>query len=439
MTWVALCLPTPCPPSLPDAAQSREALHGLAIWALQFSPRVALRGDAVLVELGGSERLFGGRKALRARIGIEGAALGVVAVAWGRSGLGALALARAGADGFATLDDVDAAADLLDSLPLPTLDAALPHLPTLARLGCQRLGELRRLPRGGVARRFGAALLEALDQAYGLRPEPQVWFTLPERFEATLELQAPVDNAAALLFGARRLLLQLGGWLAARQAGVVAFTLAWWSDTLRHQAGRGSLMVRTAEPSRDADHLARLLGEQLARARLDAPAEALLLRADEVRAWAPPSASLLPDPVQQRAALGLALERVAARLGASHVLRPVLRDDARPEASQTWQEANMAAPRQWPVGDGLPQPTFLLPRPLRLAQRGDQPLYQGALQLLLGPHRIEGGWWDRDGEATRHVARDYWVARSEHAGILWVFHTRLAADASAWFLHGMFA
>lgn len=45
-----------------------------------------------------------------------------------------------------------------------------------------------------------------------------------------------------------------------------------------------------------------------------------------------------------------------------------------------------------------------------------------------------------DGQAeTRNVVRDYWVALSEHAGVLWVFQTRLADDATSWFLHGTFA
>jgi protein ImuB len=40
---------------------------------------------------------------------------------------------------------------------------------------------------------------------------------------------------------------------------------------------------------------------------------------------------------------------------------------------------------------------------------------------------------------TRNVARDYWVALSEHAGVLWVFQTRHADDEAAWFLNGTFA
>lgn len=47
---------------------------------------------------------------------------------------------------------------------------------------------------------------------------------------------------------------------------------------------------------------------------------------------------------------------------------------------------------------------------------------------------------EEDGRAAaRHVQRDYWVALSAHAGVLWVFQTRLAADDTAWFLHGIFA
>jgi protein ImuB len=38
----------------------------------------------------------------------------------------------------------------------------------------------------------------------------------------------------------------------------------------------------------------------------------------------------------------------------------------------------------------------------------------------------------------RNVVRDYWVALSAEAGVLWVFQTRLDG-APAWYLHGHFA
>ena len=39
---------------------------------------------------------------------------------------------------------------------------------------------------------------------------------------------------------------------------------------------------------------------------------------------------------------------------------------------------------------------------------------------------------------TAHGTPKYWLARSPHAGLLWVFQQRLARDQTAWFLHGHF-
>ena len=169
----------------------------------------------------------------------------------------------------------------------------------------------------------------------------------------------------------------------------------------------------------------------------------LTLTADDVHSLEEKTASLLPESQQTGESLALVLERIAARLGPERVLRPVVMEDHRIEWMAHWQPAPEKQPRKRNRSVDIPQPTFVFAEPLRLAMRGPRPLYQGVLQLLAGPHRIEGGWWDRaveDGEATtRHVARDYWVALSEHAGVLWIYQTRLASDQTAWFLHGTFA
>ncbi len=458
MLWCALCLPNPC-----GTESLASAPHGLALWALQFTPRVTLLDEAVLMEVQASLRLFGGAGELAARVRVDSPALGVVSVAWAATALGALALARAQREdvghacdsGGGGEVDTTLLAERLDPLPLTVLTVTAPHADTLAQLGCRTLGDLRALPRGGLTRRFGSALVEALDQAYGLRSPVFSWVTLPQTFCARLDLMARVENAMALVFAANRLLLQLQGWLVARNAGVTAFILRWQHDGLRPQPGEkgDALVIRTAQPMRDMAHLSRLLAEQLARVQLAAPVETLILEVDSICDYRPPTASLLPDAAEDRDALNRVLERLAARLGAQRVVRPVLREDARPEWAQQWVPAS-APMRARPVrarqesatvrNEGLPQPTFLLPEPLRLAVRGNRPLYQGELQLLLGPHRVEGGWWHRvelaGGTAeSRQVARDYWVALSAHAGALWVFQTRVAGEDAAWFLHGVFA
>ncbi|MBS0468344.1 MAG: DNA polymerase Y family protein [Proteobacteria bacterium] len=437
MQWVALSLSTPSDETPP----SSDALAGLATWALQFTPRVATVDEAIVLELESSLRLFGGRKALHERLRQEAPQLGCSTMAWAPNSLAALACARAG-----VLNGLrQSLPQLLDALPMETLSATTAHRVTLAQLGCRTLGDVRRLPRGGISRRFGKELLAALDQAYGLRPEAHEWIELPTVFRARLELMTRVETAPALLFGARRLLLQLCGWLAARNAGITAFTLHWAHDAMRaRDAGEGGMLtIRTAQPMRNVEHLCRLLAEHLAHAELQAPVGDLTLAADEVLPLQERSASLLPDSGSDGESLALVLERVAARLGPERVLRPVLVEDHRAEWAQHWQPAAQPLPRQRVAPPQVPQPSFVLPEPLRLLVRGHRPLYQGPLLLLAGPHRVEGGWWHReDGTASQgshHVVRDYWVALSEHAGVLWVFQQRLAGDDIAWYLQGWFA
>ncbi len=441
MYWAALLTSTACKPTACSDA------GGVALWALQFTPRVALLESAVLLEVEQSLRLFGGQERVHAAVEAGAAELGVSALAWAPTSLAALACARMGiTDGFSgPLHKV------LDPLPYACVDAVRLHSPTLARLGCTTLADVRQLPRGGLSRRFDAQLLAALDQAYGLRPEAYPWVTVPDTFAARLELPGRVDNAVGLMFGARRLLLQMGGWLAARHCGVSAFTLHWGHDVMRaRDAGPGAeLTVRTAQPTQNVEHLSRLLSEHLAKVTLLAPAADLRLTAVEVAPMVEQSRSLIADARASGESIALVLERIAARLGKNRVLRPVLSEDTRMEWTNHWQAAD-AKPPSTPVRlvPG-PQPTWIFKKPLRLDVQAECPLYQGPLQMLLGPQRVEGGWWhrvlDENGQERHlHVARDYWVARSPYAGVLWIYQERLAPDAqegkrASWYLHGIFA
>ncbi len=414
--------------------------QSLAVWALQFSPRVALLEEAVLIEVGASARLFGGMEPLKARIEAEGTEVGAEAIAWAPTGTAALALVRSGVlDGFSRPLPA-----LLDKLPFESVSAVGRQAATLHRLGSRTLGDVRKLPRGGLSRRFEKDLLRGLDQAYGTRPEVYEWVQLPETFAARLEFQSRVEHAPALMFGARRLLLQLSAWLAARHFGVTAFTLKWAHDAMRAKtAGTGGeLTVRTADPTSNVDHLGRLLGEHLAKVELLAPAGDIELVATETLPIKQESKSLLPDTIRKGEPTALVLERIQARLGKDKVMSPVLVADHRPERIDSWRAVDGRTQRAAAPPSQAPLPAWLLETPLRLAERDHRPIYQGPLQLLLGPDRVEGGWWDRHGEGSQaepgNVQRDYWVALSAHAGLLWIFQRRLANDETAWFLHGQY-
>jgi protein ImuB len=343
-----------------------------------------------------------------------------------------------------------------DALPIEVLFAAREHLDVLRRLGCAQWGHLQALPRAGLARRFGQRLPEALDRAYGKRPDVYSWLVIPEVFALSLELAALVESAPALLFGARRLLAQLRLWLQARQQGVMAFELGWQLDPRRSNGaildachsgdGWGRLELRTAVATQDMQHLLRLLGEQLARISLPVPVQALRLRTLQTEKLSGQSHSLLPEDVRQGDSLHQMLERLSARLGAGQVLCASLREDHRPEHMQQWQDWTNAS--HLPAGPG-PQvsraaavcPAWLLAPPLRLQVRDQCPQYQGALRLLAGPQRLEAGWLQG---LSACALRDYYVARNPSGQMLWVYRERLAerdaaVKAAVWYLHGIFA
>jgi len=414
-------------------------MDALGWLALSFTPRVARLEEAVVAEVSSSLRLFRGARALRERLQAEAqqAGLALGAQAWAPTALGALALARCPES-----SRQGRLSERLDALPLSALSAAQAHHAMLARLGCRHLGELRRLPRPALARRFGPALLTALDQAYGELPEVHSWLTLPDRFDARLELPYRVEHAPVLLHFAETLLRQLCAFLCARHAGVRALRLAWQYDAMRPRDvdSSGELSIATADTTRDMRRLSRLLAEHLGRTTLAAPAGEIRLSADTVLPLEELSAGLLPgaNEPQERTTTNALLERLSVRLGPDHVREGRLHEDHRLDRMQSWHAwpAPPATAVRPPPG---PQPTWLVepPQPLRCDVR-EQPTYCGPLSLISGPHRIETGWWQ--GHAGMQ-ARDYFVYRSATRGLLWVYHQRPSSNApdSGWFLHGVFA
>src|SRR5450830_500439 len=96
MHWAALLLDDACDSSLPI-----DPL-GIAVWALQFTPRVAQKDRTVLLEVEQSLRLFGGEDEVHQLVEAGASELGVSVLAWAPTSLAALAGARVGIrDGFA--------------------------------------------------------------------------------------------------------------------------------------------------------------------------------------------------------------------------------------------------------------------------------------------------------------------------------------------------
>jgi protein ImuB len=377
-------------------------IETIAGWACQFTPRVSLeRPDALLAEISGSLRYFGGREALLQALQAGLAEIGF-SVSLGVAGTPRAALWHARAGG---------AAAPLDDLPL---DVTRWQLEFFRSIGIATIGELARLPRAGLARRCPAAVLEELDCALGRREEPRAFFTPPERFDARLELPAEVMHVEGLTFAARRLLVQLEGLLTARHAGIRGFRL----HLLDSHGGAMPVAVNLASPSREAERFMRLLRERLAVMELRQPVQAIRLEAGDFTALAGRSGDFFGDGAAENEHWAQLLERLQTRLGRGAVYGLTTVPDHRPE--HAWRRI---APGDWDPREFRapgPRPAWLVEPPRRL-----QP---AAFELLAGPERIECGWWDGD-----EARRDYFVARLE-ASLAWVYR-----EHGEWYLHGLFA
>ncbi|MFZ2652580.1 MAG: DNA polymerase Y family protein [Burkholderiaceae bacterium] len=442
-----------------DARRDAQALETVAHIALAFTPSASIQpaqeraatAQTVLLEVQRSLRYFGGLPALLLRLHQALAGLGHrIHCVSTPTAQGAALLARIHPQ--LHCPDLAALRTALDTAPVWLLGPGRKHGEALQGMGLRTLADLRRLPRAGVARRFGQALLGELDRARGVQPDPREAIVLPQRFDARIELFARADTTEQVLQGASVLLARLVAWLVAQHAQVRHFTLEMLHETRLRSAAPATLAVpmpmqpmtllpvALAEPSRDPAHLLVLLRERLARLRLSAPTLELRLRADEITHRAPPNSELFPAPGSEAEGLTRLVERLRARLGHEQVQGLVLVHDHRPERSSPAQAAKPAAAAAVQTGasrHGAPRPVWLLAEPVPLAERQSRPWFEGrALQLLSGPERIETGWWD-----AGLAERDYFIAQAPDGALLWIYRGRLplSAQAQGWFLQGRFA
>jgi protein ImuB len=392
MIWVALHFPL-----LPQGT-----LEAIGAWACQFTPKVSLEPpQALLLEVEGSLRLFGGFEFLRDKIHSGIAAMGFNAtLAAAATPRAALWLSRS------SQKDLHAV----------SLEAACrddESLTFLKGLGIGTVGELLRLPREGLALRCGHELLDELDRALGAAPEPRAFFEPPARFSAKLELPAPVAHAEGMCFAARRLLVQLEGLLAARHAGIRRFTLV-----LADNEAETRIDVGLASPARDADRMVRLLQEKLSLTQLVRPVEAIRIEAADFADLNALTSGMFGDAAADAEDWARLVERLRARLGHGAVCGLATHPDHRPE--HAWRRVE---PGEWdPHDDRTPGP-----RPLWLMEA--RKIEESEFTPLVGPERIESGWWDGD-----EARRDYFVVRLPDGALGWVYR-----EADRWFQHGLFA
>ena len=308
---------------LPRApAQEQTILEALAHACHHLTPKVTLCPPAaLLLEISGSLKLFGGLAALLAAVR-DTLRLQQVHAAIGAAPTPAAAqlLSHGDADPLDYLDAHSGALTRpraftrrLHALPLTALDCAPELVEKLARTGLRRVGEVLQLPGSALGRRYGRDFVHYLERIRGQRPDPRTTMPLASSFSRRLEFGAGIERAEMLLFPARRLLHELSGYLRARQMHCGRLN---WTLYQEHGAPL-TLPLRLARPRGDLAHLLELTRLGFATLRLEGPVAALALASDELHPAQGTSGDLLSTLVPQPDPAGIQTlcDRLAARLG----------------------------------------------------------------------------------------------------------------------------
>ncbi|SFO93280.1 Y-family DNA polymerase [Tranquillimonas alkanivorans] len=462
-------------------------LSSLRRWAGKFSPWVSEQApDSLVVDLTGCAHLFGGEAALMAQLREDCADLGLsveagiadtVGAAWAlaRYSGRAAPLARTGdaidqeawatrsragkrrtwetretpREGAARIAAPGQTRTALAPLPVAALRLDADTVAELGRLGLRRVEDLAGQPRAALARRFGRHLVQRLDQAMGVEPEPVSPAAPPDRFAVRLTLPDPIGLETDLLAALDRLLPPLCDKLKLKARG---------ARRVRMQCSRadGSMQwteVGLARPAHDPDRIRPLLALKIPEIDAGFGIDMIRVEAHVTEPVSPrqhhghmEAAAMARARAAGETALEDLIGRLGARVGMDAITRRHPADSHIPEKTATTLAAAWSEPAKgdWPAPP-TPRPLMLwTPEPVQAVDRPAPPAtfrwrrrdFETA--AATGPERIAPEWW-LDDPQWRSGVRDYWRVTAASGERLWLYYAHGGAMSSGWFCQGSFA
>jgi protein ImuB len=396
--------------------------------ASQFSPRleeanpgtVCAPGTACafVLDIAGTERLFGPPQRLAARLRAALAAAGFrVSVAV--SANYHVARMKAAATRGIAIIPADEEAAALEKLPLAALELTEEQEETFVLWGIRTLGELARLPETELITRLGPAARVWRQLARGAAEHTLQSIAPALSLEEFCEFEAPVEQIDSLLFIGARMIDCLVARAAAR-----ALSLAVLTADLKLEDGRvHRCILRPALPSTDRKFLLKLLQLEIGSHPPPAAVAAFTLTAQAGRSGKIQLGLFVPQ-MPEPSRLDVTLARLRAMVGEDRVGAPVLEDThrggsfrvesfalsnepaARNPGSQKRSAKHAQSERAQSGRETAPARMALRrmrpPTPIRVMQNASSPAaFRDAenrfeVAAAYGPWRSSGCWWSTD-------------------------------------------
>jgi protein ImuB len=423
---IALCADMQFRPRQPAA--ETELLQQFATDCDKYTSVVSVEPpNELLLEVRGSFRLFGGIDGLLDRIRADFESRGVTAqLAMTPTPQSALWFSR-----VARKPIVVKPRELLMTiarLPVSYLLWPVELELRLARFGVLSVGDLLRLPRGGLARRIGHERLAELDYAVGRHRQVRRSHRSLQPYVDRVLLDFEIETTGLLSAIIEVRFNRLARYLTKRTLATDRVCI----DLHHRDEPITPVVIGLAAPTCDTAHISKLMCEQLERLELPAPVVEAMIRVDRLQPQSAESRDLF-DRTSSSPALANTepqarlLEQLRSRFGEQGIQQLTLEADHRPECANEIKQAAVTdelSRRVLPPGLA-PRPLWLLPAPRTIAASS-----RAVSAIVSGPEAIESGWWD-----GLPIAREYFVARSSRGALAWIFRDR---GSSQTFVHGLF-
>jgi protein ImuB len=280
----------------------------------------------------------------------------------------------------------------------------------------------------------------------GRVPEPLLPVTAQPMPLVQRQVTEPIRHRALLDRVLGDLVADMERELEARGAGARRIELGLWRVD-------GEVITRRLElaaATRDPAHLIRLFASRLEGIDAGFGIETLRLYASWCEPLKAAQADIEAAAEAHGTTLAACLDRLAIRLGAEAVTRPVPHASHWPERAQRWQAPLAPEPTSQGMLGFHQRPLKLLDKPEPIAVLYAAPdgspqrfSWRGEVRDVAraeGPERIAPEWW-RERSAAR--LRDYYRIEDARGQRYWIYRRGLAGDgrggAPDWFLHGLYA